>query len=486
MDALGDFFRFWWELLALNARKSFARARGLRPPCQAPGDSGRARETVCEACLQWNKAARFRRVCPLLVRTPAGWRCSVDAAAVRPFWGRAAAAYALLAAGLFLGGTLAAFGGLSAVGFRVSYRDVAWPPAWKNIDRARAVFYAEQGLAALAAGRINEAGIALGLATTLDPGNYGAGFALAQLWQAGQPALSDRTYRRLLATHPTQSAATARAWAQALLLRGDFRELAELATARLGAEAPETASWLHALVFSARRLGETATLRAARAIPGLAPETRALLAHEETSVGGDGDAVRRALTVPLEETAGDYPRYHQIEFLITQGDAARAAELLALYGAKLPANERVALTLRTLGALGARERRAAEFSALLAHNPGPALPALLAAELVRYPDPALLRLATETLAARPWATTPEAAAPLAALLCAAAAAGDLTMVEELRTRLRRATGGRLEVLDRIGDFFHVGRGAPALGHLLPSLPMLPPKTVYALHERPAR
>jgi hypothetical protein len=52
MEALGDFFRFWWELIALNARKFLARARGLPPPCQAPGDSGRARETTCEACLQ--------------------------------------------------------------------------------------------------------------------------------------------------------------------------------------------------------------------------------------------------------------------------------------------------------------------------------------------------------------------------------------------------------------------------------------------------
>jgi hypothetical protein len=486
MEALGDFFRFWWELLVLNARKSLARARGLPPPCQAPGDSGRARETTCEACLQWNKIGRFRRVCPSLTWTDAGWKCGVDAAAVRPFWGRACAAYGGLAAGLFLVATLGAFGGLRAVGYRVSYRDVAWPPAWKRIDRARAEFYAEKGQAALTAGRINESGLDLSLAWQLDPTNTDVGLALAQLWQAGQPSLSDRIYQRLLTTQPARSAEIARAWAQALLLRGDFAELGALAEARLAAG--QGSGWLQALVFSARRLGDAGPLRVAQALPNISAETRTLLGWEATSVAGAPDAARAGLMAPLGSDASDYARYHQIAFLSGNGAARRALELLAAYGAKVPPSERVALTLRALGALDTAEARARltqEFTALLAGNTTPAIHELLAAELIRRPDPARLRLATDALVARSWTNRPEGTPALAALLCAAAVARDAPQVALLRTYLRRATGGKLVLLDRAEEILGTRASGQAAGNFLAQLPMLPREAAYAVHARVA-
>jgi hypothetical protein len=280
----------------------------------------------------------------------------VDAAAVRPFLGPAFAAYGGLAAGLFLVATLGVFGGLRAVGYRLSYRDVAWPPAWKRIERARAEFYADKGQAALAAGRINEAGLDVALAWQLNPANTNAGLALGQLWQAGQPALSDRIYQRLLATQPARGAKIARAWAQALLLRGDFAELGALAEARLAAG--PGAGWLQALVFSARRLGDAAPLRAAQALPNISAETRTLLDWEATSVAGAPDAARTGLMAALASGASDYARYHQIAFLSRNGAARRALELLVTYGAKVPPSERVALTLRALGALDMAEARA--------------------------------------------------------------------------------------------------------------------------------
>ena len=482
MDALGDFFRFWWALLALNTRKSFARARGQPPPCQAPGDSGRARETVCEACLQWNKIGRFRRVCPLLDWTPAGWRCSADAADVRPFWGRAGAAYGLLAAGLWLGGTLAAFGGLRAVGYRVSYLDVVWPPAWSQVTRARADFYAAQGRAALAAGRIHEAGLALGLATTLDPTDYAAAFALAQLWQTGQPALSDRAYRRLLGSHPAQSSATAQAWAQALLLRGDFRELAALASERLGAEPAANPGWLHALIFSCRRLADHRPLHTLLERNDLEPITRLVLIDELADADGTAHATAQARRQALPDAAGEYARYHQIKMLIRHDDAVRALELLTLYGPGLAANERIALTLRALGAVGATERRRAEFTALLARNTGPELHALLATDLIYHPDPALLQLAVAALDQRAWTTRPAGTPALSALLCAAAVASDEESIAQLRTRLRRAAGGKLIALDRIEEFFRAAPGTRPVGNFLALLPVLPRETAYAIHE----
>ena len=77
---LGDFLRFWWGLLYWNTRKGLFRLNRDQAscPCQNPSDSGRARETGCDAAHYWHQPARFRRVCPLLVETPDGLRCSVD------------------------------------------------------------------------------------------------------------------------------------------------------------------------------------------------------------------------------------------------------------------------------------------------------------------------------------------------------------------------------------------------------------------------
>jgi len=54
---VADFGRFWWALASLNLRKTLSRARGGRPPCQNPSDSGRAWETGCDG----TGAFRLRR-----------------------------------------------------------------------------------------------------------------------------------------------------------------------------------------------------------------------------------------------------------------------------------------------------------------------------------------------------------------------------------------------------------------------------------------
>lgn len=116
---LGDFVRFWWALPYWNLRKTLFRLRGRDPvdcPCQHPSDSGLAYQTRCEAAATWNRAARVRCVCPLLVGTPEGLRCSIAAANVRPFWGRACAFAAGAFVALYLGGVLLAFLGLKGIG----------------------------------------------------------------------------------------------------------------------------------------------------------------------------------------------------------------------------------------------------------------------------------------------------------------------------------------------------------------------------------
>src|SRR5580658_6015424 len=89
-----DLGRFAGTVIPLNLRKSLFRLRRGRGicPCQTPSDSGKAGETACEPVASWHEPRRFQRICPLLRQRPDGaWKCSVNAAEVRPFWGRAAA-----------------------------------------------------------------------------------------------------------------------------------------------------------------------------------------------------------------------------------------------------------------------------------------------------------------------------------------------------------------------------------------------------------
>ncbi len=479
-----DFLLFWWELIALNARKTFSRWRGRRARCQAPSDSGRAFETHCEACALWNEPRRFRRVCPLLASTPDGWRCSVNAADVRPFWGRALGYYGGTLAGLYVVGTIAVFVVLHSAGYDLRYTDVAWPPAWRNADTIRSRYFFAAGQAALAVNRVGEACVDFSLAYNYDPKNYEAGFALTQLWRAGPAGGSDHVYAQLLASHPEHAARTARAWGQALLWRGDFKQLAKLATARLQQDPATRTAWLHALIFSARRLRDPGLLVAARALPNLSGETTALLRLEAAALAGEAAGTARILSVPLTPEASAYARYYQISFLINAGMPGRALELLTQYGAKMAADERAGLSLAALEKLGQRVELQREVTALLATNASPQIYEILAAHLIRYPNAELLRYVASRLSIMPWAEAPEGVAANAALLCAAALDGEHALVDVMRTRMRRATQASLKVLDRAEAAF----GPPSLtrapiGRFVPALPMLPLETVYALFER---
>lgn len=478
-----DFLRFWWELIALNWRKTRFRFRGGKSPCQAPSDSGKAGETLCEASALWDRQGRFRRVCPKLVATPGGWRCSVNAEDVRPFWGRAFAYYGGTAAGLYLLITLLVFGVFRGIGYQVSYPGVAWPPAWHHFNVVRSDYFFEKGKRALSENRIREANIALGLAYEFNPRNYEAGFALAQLWQSGLASQSDRVYQKLLRTNPAASASTAQGWAQALLWRGDFAQLSHLAIERLGLDPSLSAAWMHALIFSSRRLQDPAGLTRALSLPNLPPETRSILRLESAALSGEATATARVLTSPLTENASAYARYYQISFLIRSGNSGRALELLASYGEKLSPDERVALSLSALAQLGKTTELRREAEALLVTNQQPQIYTLLATHLIRYPDKAMLLATAGQLSTMPWAAEPEGLAANATLLCAAGLADESALVATLRTRMRKITGAPMRELDRAEDFLTQRNGTRQWGNFLPALPMLALDTVYALFER---
>src|SRR5581483_4379384 len=107
--------------------------------------------------------------------------------------------------------------------------------------------------------RPSEALMSLAQSYQLDPSNYSAGHLLAQLWETSGADYSNQLFRKLMHDHPEQRAATAQAWFGALLCHGDFISIEGLAQERLldQPRSPEVGVWLNALVFAARRTGNT-------------------------------------------------------------------------------------------------------------------------------------------------------------------------------------------------------------------------------------
>ncbi len=315
---LADFFRFCWGLFYWNIRKTIFRWRGGRCPCQNPSDSGRALETTCDACLHWRQPARFRRVCPLLVTTPNGLRCSANTKDVRPFWGRAAGFYSGALVASWLAAVLVVFAALRGIGYPVRFIAVAWPPARSGIRTARGEYFFEKARHALAANQTKEAQLALSYAYELDPHNYRAGLTLAKLWQAPLPEWSDRVYARLLHDDTAQSALIGNEWYHALLARGDFPKIAQLMPALLADDAADTPVWIHAMFFATRRLGDTKPLRKMLETgPSLASGLRRLTEIElliETGLTSDAHDALLRLSVDTP-----YAAYYQIGELTALG-----------------------------------------------------------------------------------------------------------------------------------------------------------------------
>ena len=181
---VADIFRTFWGLFYWNLRKSAFRARRGRGrcPCQTPSDSGLAGETGCEPAHDYVKPARFQRVCPLLQPNAEGLlRCSVNTAQVRPFWGRFWLLYGGISLTLLLGSVGSVYGVMRLVGYPVTLRMIAWPPAWAEITLARSAYFLDRAREAQASGDIADAMLSLSLAYEYDPSNYDAGLLLARL-----------------------------------------------------------------------------------------------------------------------------------------------------------------------------------------------------------------------------------------------------------------------------------------------------------------
>ncbi|HVS53340.1 MAG TPA: hypothetical protein VHD62_13370 [Opitutaceae bacterium] len=480
---LADLFRLAGGLLYWNIRKTWFRLRrGRSPcPCQSPSDSGRALETRCDACLQWHRPARFRRVCPLLVQTKDGLRCSANTPDVRPFWWRAAGYYGVAAGAVYLAGVLVVFSFLRGVGYPVSVIEVAAPPLWNHVTRARGWYFFQRSQRAFVAGHPSEGLLYLANAYELDPSNYQIGLVLAKNYQVSQPARSDQIFGQLMRDHRDRRDDTAQDWFRALLARGDFEKIVPLARDEMLADPAHAHAWIRALLFATRHTGDNAALRALLARPEpAAVRWRPLLETELLVRAGRNAEAHAALVRPWPEDAPRFTAFYRANTLIALGDTFAAVDIVGA-NAALDDETREMLLLDAYAAAGAQAARQREAVRLIGNASAPEV-TLLCAHLVRYPDRALFQQLFDAFVRRKPPLDSDTAGVWFSLLCTAGAVGDDARLHTLASQLKQASATPFLALGVVEAFFVDPANQRRVTSVLPILP-LPLEVTYALIER---
>ncbi len=349
-----DWFRLWLEFFRLNLQKARHRRRlrrtrhalGTLPlaaagpaPCQSASDSGRAGVTRCEACHRLDRSSRYRFVCPDLRVVDGESRCAVDASAVRPRWGRAAAALVLPPLTLVLLLALGAWGLLFHQGLReFSLLDVLLPTRWETITARRRAHFQTLALRSLASDDPSAVSIALFTAAQTGGGTPAENRTLARLATlGGYHSLADDLHAATRAAHPDEAAADALAWHDDLLLADRPARLAALALEQLALPSAPRDFWLHAFFESICQPGVAAPLLADPIRPFPHPGLRHALAAREALDRHDPAAARD----PLLALAGLPPGPAVRRFLafswLDAGDPDRA--LAAVFDSTHPAPE---------------------------------------------------------------------------------------------------------------------------------------------------
>lgn len=480
-----DLFRLYWGLLYWNIRKSWFQIRhGRAPcPCQTPSDSGRAFETGCEACLHWAKPLRFRKVCPLLVETKDGLRCSADTAEVRPFWRRAAVVYGGSLGAIYLLGALVLFGLLRGVGYPVSVFDVALPHRWERLDRARAWYFFEQSRRAFAAGRNSEGLLYLANAYDFDPTNYQIGITLAKNYQVGQPGQADRVFARLMQDHPDRAATIAWDWYRALLPRGSFERIVALARDQVLADPAHGHAWIRALLFATKQLHDDTALRELRAnsAPAAAAWHR-LIDIELLLRAGRMREARQLLDQPWPANPSPFTVVYRVTTLIALGDTLAALDLNER-SRRVVLDDEAWLTLRldALASRGVKNDLRNTFDALLGQRLNLPVIKVLCAQLIRHPDPEVFARLVDKVEREKLPLDTDSAGIWFSLLCAAGV-NDQSRLREMSDRLKGASSTPFVALVLVDRFFRGEAADRRIVSILPILP-LPIEVTYALIER---
>ncbi len=482
---LTDTFRLGWGAFYWNTRKSWFAARGRRGrcPCQVGSDSGRGGETGCEAILGYRSPARFRALCPLLAqRADGNWVCSVDTARVRPFWGRVAAGVGVATLALSLAAILGVFALLRGIGYDVSLVQVAWPPAWRQFRQVQSSFYLDRAREARVAGRMDEALISLSNAYELNPTDHKTGLLLAQLWQAGQPLLSDQLYARLFREHPAHRDEIGPAWYRALLARGDFDAIQRLAGERLLSGGPAPGAWLQAVLFAARQRGEPGPLARLLAEPALPSAVAPLLRLEQALYTAPTETRVRLLTDAVAGETDPFAIYHVLSRLLEEGRPDLVFARLDAPSFPLGNREKIRLRLDALVVADRLDVRADIVRQLLTQPTQPAVCELLSGHLAAHPDRALLLAYAAKLEAEPLPPGESVYPQLLAFFGACAALGDGDLLDTAVRLVNTSAGRDYRTLAALRELF-VQKALLRPEAFLPVLQPLPLDTVYALYSR---
>jgi hypothetical protein len=434
--------------------------------------------------VSWSSAVRFRRLCPLLKQAPDGeWRCSVDTADVRPFWGRAFAYFFGTALAVYLAATVLGFFFFRIVGYPVTYPSVAWPPAWHHIERARAQFFLQKAEHAFKENKPFTAMMALSQSYQLDPANYAVGLMLARFSEAGWGDISNRVYQQLMRDHPGKRKETAAAWVMALLARGDFSSIEMLAAERVTTDP----AWLNALLIASRRTGDLTVLRkllqTRNALPPYVAQVCALELQLRTA---DPAGVRRLLGQPVPPSPAPFFVYYWIDRQIHAGLPDEALLDLNANGARLAPRDSMELLLETYSAEGWQTIVRSEVDRLLAADTSPASVELVCAHLIHHPDPYILGKLFAAVGQRPFPAESDRLGAYTSLFCAAGVAGDWARLHSAAAELKSITGTQFTALDMAEAYFR-GDTQPrvTIDRCLRSLPGLPVEISYALYEKGA-
>ncbi len=485
LEWLGDLGRLAWGLPYWNARKTAFRIRGGSgtAPCQHPSDSGRAGRTGCEACLGWRSADRFRRLCPLLEIAADGRRvCSVDAANVRPFWGRALLYWGGSAAALFLVAAIGAFTTFRAIGYRVPFHVVAWPPAWHRIHQARADYFYRMAVAAFSAGDVRQGFLALNQVYALDPGNVNAALLLAQFTQIANPDYSDMIYTRLLLQHREDTEATAQAWFRALLSRGDFMSLGRLSGRMLREGVVHAPAWTQGILFAERMTGDPGEVDRLLAGPAqISGATRSVLSLDRDIRDGTAEERRKRVELSVGGAGSAFEFYYSLGRLADEGAASDVVSFLDGPGRNsLEAYDREALKLDAFSILDWRVLEQREIDFILDQGASAPVATLVAAHLIRHPSAESAEYAFRRLELKPLPAAAENSGAHAALLCMAGVNGLDGRMKQEAALMGWGADGKSAAWIHIRDFFEGAAPSKNPAAFLPALHQLPLEVIYAI------
>lgn len=422
-------------------------------------------------------------MCPLLVQTPSGLRCSAQTADVRPFWGRFFGYYGGVLAALYLSGAIGIFAVLRTVGYPVSIVHVTWPGLWYRVPQARGWFFMQKAQRSMSAGRTSEGLLYLSNAYQFDPGNYQIGLALAKVYQSGRPNEADALFERLLRQHPAQRDATAQEWFRTLLARGDFQKISLLAYNETLVDPSHGHVWIRAVLFATRQLGDNTCLHSLLANTSAAAAVWHQLLETELLVrAGRLREARAAFDRPWPMNGSPFTIYYRVNTLAALGDAYAALDTLEANRNPLSGDDYASLKLETLATAGASRMLRAKLDELLLPTLTPATTMVLCAHLIRHPDGAVFTHLADKMQQEQPPLTASTAGVWFSLYCTAGAVGDTARLHALTLTLKLAANAPFFALSALEAFFRHETGPQKITAFLPAIP-LPLEINYALIER---